>query len=207
MSLYAGALCEPLACVCQSLLSPPQVLPGDDVLVSGPGTIGLLAAQVARASGGRPLVVGVQHDEVRLEAARTLGFETALAGDRAAMQALGGGYGPHVVVECSGNGAAMAAGLEVVRPGGRHVQIGQTAAPVSVPLALASFKELTISGGFASTPRSWRQAMALLDRGQVALDPLITEVAALEDWERVFAQTAQARGIKYVLAPAAQPSA
>ena len=48
----AASMAEPLACVCQSLLDPPVVGAGDRVLVLGPGAIGLLAAQVARACGG-----------------------------------------------------------------------------------------------------------------------------------------------------------
>lgn len=197
----AAALSEPLACVCQSLLDPVRVGPADDVLVTGPGTMGLLSAQVARACGGTVLVVGTDHDQVRLGAARELGFRTALAGDDDAARALGGGWGPHVVIECSGSGRAMAAGLELLRPGGRYVQIGQTDQPAPVRLAQASFHELTITGGFASTPHSWRRAMDLLGRGSVRLEPLVTEAAALTDWERVFADTAAARGIKYLLDP------
>ena len=49
----AATLCEPLACVCNALLDPAVVGAGDEVLVIGPGAIGLLAAQVARACGGR----------------------------------------------------------------------------------------------------------------------------------------------------------
>jgi L-iditol 2-dehydrogenase len=196
-----GSLCEPLACVCQSLCDPSLVEPGDDVLVTGPGTMGLLAAQVVRAQGGTALLVGLDRDQLRLDAARRLGFATARADDASAVSALGGGYGPRVVVECSGSGAAMAAGLEAVARGGRYVQIGQTGSRVSVPLALVSFKEIQISGGFASTPRSWRRAMALLERGQVRLDTLVTEVASLDEWERIFESTARAGGVKYVFDP------
>jgi L-iditol 2-dehydrogenase len=199
----AAALSEPLACVCQSLLDPAPVEPGDDVLITGPGTMGLLSAQVARACGGSVLMVGTDHDQVRLAAAEELGFRTALAGDDAVAAALGGGYGPHVVIECSGSAQAMAAGLEVVRRGGRYVQIGQTDRPVPVRLAQVSFHELTITGGFASTPHSWRRAMDLLSLGMVRLEPLVTEVAPLADWQRVFADTAAARGIKYLLDPRA----
>ena len=197
----AAALSEPLACVCQSLCDPTHVEPGDDVLVSGPGAMGLLSAQVARACGGSVLMVGTDHDQVRLAAAEHLGFRTALAGDTAAVQALGGGWGPQVVIECSGNGQAMAAGLEVLRRGGRYVQIGQTDRPVPVRLAQVSFHELTITGGFASTPHSWRRAMDLLARGALQLEPLVTEAAPIADWERAFADTAAARGIKYLLDP------
>jgi L-iditol 2-dehydrogenase len=199
----AAALSEPLACVCQSLLDPAPVEPGDDVLITGPGTMGLLSAQVARACGGSVLMVGTDHDQVRLAAAEELGFRTALAGDDAVAAALGGGYGPHVVIECSGSAQAMAAGLEVVRRGGRYVQIGQTDRAVPVRLAQVSFHELTITGGFASTPHSWRRAMDLLSLGMVRLEPLVTEVAPLADWQRVFADTAAARGIKYLLDPRA----
>jgi L-iditol 2-dehydrogenase len=199
----AAALSEPLACVCQSLLDPAPVEPGDDVLITGPGTMGLLSAQVARACGGSVLMVGTDHDQVRLAAAEELGFRTALAGDDAVAAALGGGYGPHVVIECSGSAQAMAAGLEVVRRGGRYVQIGQTDRPVPVRLAQVSFHELTITGGFASTPHSWRRAMDLLSLGMVRLEPFVTEVAPLADWQRVFADTAAARGIKYLLDPRA----
>jgi L-iditol 2-dehydrogenase len=198
---HAGALYEPLACVCQALCDPSLVAPGDDVLVTGPGTIGLLAAQVARALGGRVLLVGVDADEVRLEKARELGFDVALATDRTAMKSMGDGFGPHVVIECSGVGPAMATGLEVVRPGGRYVQLGQTGDPVSVPLALVSFKEILVTGGFASTPKSWRRAEGLLERRLVELDPLVSEVATLEDWERVFKEVEQGRGLKHVFDP------
>ena len=76
----AATLSEPLACVCNSLLDPAVVRPGDDVLVVGPGAIGLLAAQVARACGGRVTVRGTARDGARLALARELGFAASVAG-------------------------------------------------------------------------------------------------------------------------------
>ena len=58
LSSHAAALTEPLACVCQSLLDPPVVSAGDSVLVIGPGAVGLIAAQVARALGAEVEVLG-----------------------------------------------------------------------------------------------------------------------------------------------------
>ncbi|MGH7910925.1 MAG: zinc-dependent alcohol dehydrogenase [Candidatus Dormibacteraceae bacterium] len=201
IGLNVAALAEPLACVCQSLFDPNRVEPGDDVLVTGPGPMGLLAAQAVRAAGGRVLMVGTDHDQVRLAAARKLGFRTTLAGDDVGTRELGEGDGPQVVVECSGNAQAMAAGLEALARGGTYVQIGQTDQAVPVRLAQASFHELTISGGFASTPRSWSRALSLLAGGQVQLEPLVSEMVPLDDWQRAFAGTAAACGIKYLLNP------
>ena len=189
-----ATLCEPLACVCHSLLEPePAVRSGDDVLVIGPGPVGLLAAQVARASGGEVHVRGTPRDEMRLAAARALGLETSTTED-AAVEA-------DVVIECSGSEAGMGAGLAAARRGARYVQIGLAGKPVSLPFDLVCFHELTVTSGFASTPASWRTALELVAERRVQLESLLTEVVPLADWERAFAATRAAQGIKFVLDP------
>lgn len=198
----AGALCEPLACVCQSLFSPTScVAPGDRVLISGPGAVGQLAAQVATAAGGEVVVVGTDADATRLQLARSLGFETLVAPISNSALPAGWEDGPDVVIECSGAGAAMRSGLELVRKRGRFVQIGQTGDNVSVPLAQASFKELTVTGGFASTPTSWRRAMRLLERRLVDLAPLVSTVYPLEQWKEALDATRRGDGVKIMLSP------
>ena len=167
----AAALCEPLACVCQSLLDPPAIMPGDRVLVVGPGAIGLLAAQVAAAGGAMVEVRGTAQDPPRLALARDLGCETSVAGERAPDR---GAY--DVSVDCSGAGPGIADALRAARAGGRLVQIGLAGKDVTVPFDLICFKELTVTAGFASTPVSWRRALALLERGAIDLPGLVTEV-------------------------------
>jgi L-iditol 2-dehydrogenase len=190
---HAAALAEPLACVCQCLLDPPTVAPSDRVLVTGPGPVGLLAAQVARASGGRVLVSGLVSDEARLAVARSLGLETALAGEEVGEQ--------DVVIECSGSAGGAAACLDAAGRGGRYVQIGVFGKPVTVPLDRVFQKELVLTSGCASTPRSWRRAMSLIEGRVVELEPLVSEVVALAEWERVFADLREGRGIKVVFDP------
>jgi L-iditol 2-dehydrogenase len=190
----AAPLCEPLACVCHSLLEPePAIEPGQDVLVIGPGPVGLLAAQVASAAGGIVNVRGTPRDEWRLAVARELGLETSTT-DEAAVDA-------DVIIECSGSEAGIAAGLAAARRGGRYVQIGLAGRPVTLPFDLLCFHELRITSGFASTPSSWRAALALVAERRVRLEPLLTEVVPLEEWERAFAATRAAAGIKFVLDP------
>jgi L-iditol 2-dehydrogenase len=191
---YAASLAEPLACVCNCLLDPEVVAEGDRVLVIGPGPVGLLAAQVARASGGQVHLRGAPGDEARLAAARGLGLETSVAGDQALAEA-------DVVVECSGSASGIAFGLESVRRGGRFVQIGLAGKPVSIPFDLICYGELTVTSGNASTPESWSRAMELIERRAVALEPLLTDVVPLDEWERAFAATRAGEGIKYVLMP------
>jgi L-iditol 2-dehydrogenase len=188
----AAPLVEPLACVCHCLLDPPIVGAGDRVLVTGPGPVGLLAAQVARACGGRVLVVGLASDELRLEAARRLGLETAHEAPAGFAQ---------VAIECSGAAGGAVAALEGAARGARYVQVGVFGKPVTVPLDNVFAKELVVTSGYASTPRSWRRAMALIQARQVELEPLVSEVAPLADWQRVFADLRAGRGIKVVFDP------
>lgn len=79
----AGALYEPLACVAHALCDPAVASPGDRALVVGPGTMGLLAAQVLRAQGAVVTVVGAARDELRLAAADSLGLAAVESGDLA----------------------------------------------------------------------------------------------------------------------------
>jgi L-iditol 2-dehydrogenase len=189
----AAALSEPLACVCNSLLDPSRVQAGDDVLVVGPGAIGLIAAQIARACGGHVTVRGAPRDVARLALATELGFATSVASDPAPAA--------DVVIECSGAEPGIADALRAVRRRGHVVQMGLRGADVTLPYDLICFHELTVTAGFASNPLSWRRAMGLLADGAVELAPLVTEVVPLADWRRAFDASRAGDGVKYVLDP------
>jgi L-iditol 2-dehydrogenase len=189
-----AALAEPLACVCHSLLEPPRAGAGEEVLVVGPGPVGILAAQVARASGAAVHVRGAARDGRRLETARSLGCETSFVGEPFESQA-------DVVIECSGHAAGMAFGLESARRGGRYIQIGLAGKLVSLPFDEVCFRELTVTSGFASTPTSWQKAMELITERKVELEPLLSAVVPLAEWEQAFAATRAGEGIKFVLDP------
>jgi len=193
---HAGALTEPLACVTHCLLDPPVINAGDNVLVTGPGTMGLLTAQVARAAGGNVMVVGLERDRARLGIAERMGLAaTVLDG------ATSSGFVPDVVCECSGSGAGIAYALDQVRKGGRYVQVGISGKPVTIPFDHVLFKELVVTSGNASTPTSWKRAIKLLADKLVELEPLVTEAAPITDWERVFTAVRAGEGMKYVLVP------
>jgi L-iditol 2-dehydrogenase len=194
LDVRAAALTEPLACVCHALLDPPAVGAGDTVLVVGPGPVGLLAAQVARACGGDVHARGAPRDARRLAAATALGFETS-AGEESAP-------GPFdVVIECSGAEAGMAFALASARRGGRFVQVGLAGKPVAIPFDEVCYRELVVTGGNASTPASWRRALALVEARKVDLAALVSGAFPLAEWEQAFAATRAGDGIKLLLEP------
>ena len=193
VSDHAGPLVEPLACVCNCLLDPSVIQPGDQVLITGPGPVGLLAAQVARSAGGDVTVVGLSSDGMRLEVAASLGFGRATGVEEAREV--------DVAIECSGSQGGARSCLEALRPGGTWVQVGVFGKDVTVPLDLVLLKELRVRAGFASTPQSWQRAMTLLADRRLDLDSLVTRVSPLEAWAAAFEDLRAGRGLKQVLDP------
>ncbi|MGI9665740.1 MAG: zinc-dependent alcohol dehydrogenase [Acidimicrobiia bacterium] len=193
---HAGSLAEPLACVAHCLLDPAQVQAGDRVLVLGPGTMGVLTAQVARACGGDVTLAGLPSDARRLAVAESVGIRTVTLDPSDSWDGVF-----DVVCECSGAAAAARLALGAVRKGGEYVQVGIFGQAITLDLDELLYKEIRFASGFASTPASWRRAMRLIDEGLVELDPLITEVVPLSEWERAFAATREGAGMKFVLDP------
>jgi L-iditol 2-dehydrogenase len=195
---HAGALYEPLSCVTQCLCDPAVASPGDTALVVGPGAMGILCAQVLRAQGAHVTVSGVPADRRRLDIAADLGLDVVEAGELASVTPMGGF---DVVADASGNERGIDAGLRATRKGGRFVQVGLTGRPIAFDIDLICLNELVVTSGFASTPRSWRRLEKLVAEGHVQLDPLVTDVLPLSEWETAFARTRAADGLKLMLDP------
>lgn len=195
---HAGALYEPLSCVAQCLCDPAVASPGDTALVVGPGAMGILAAQVLAAQGASVTISGTPGDQQRLDIAAGLGLTPVLAADLASVTP---DAGFDVVADASGNERGIDAGLRAVRRGGHYVQIGLTGKPISLDIDLICLRELVVTSGFASTPRSWQRLERLIAAGHVVLDPLVTDVSPLSAWETSFARTRKADGLKLMLDP------
>jgi L-iditol 2-dehydrogenase len=200
----AAALTEPLACVCNALLDPPVVQPGERVVVIGAGAVGLLAAQVARAGGGLVELVGTAADAERLAVARSIGLATGSIDapeDRDRLAAAGDARLIDVVVECAGVEAAARMGLGLVRPGGHYVQVGLLPGEVRVPFGLVVTRELKVRAAFGSTPAAWLRAVALLEAQAIQLKPLVSAALPLREWRQAFTRLEERTGIKTVLDP------
>jgi L-iditol 2-dehydrogenase len=201
---HAAALSEPLACVCNALLDPDVVQPGDQAVVFGAGAVGLLAAQVARACGATVLVAGAAGDESRLEIARTLGFETGFVDDAAFQARLdrdAAGRRIDVVIEAAGAASAVRRGLSLVRPTGQYIQLGLLSGDVSIPFGLIVTREINVRAGFGSSPSSWLRLERLLAAGQIELGPLVSAVLPLSQFAEAMARFEARIGLKTIFDP------
>jgi L-iditol 2-dehydrogenase len=205
LTFQEAALTEPLACVVHGALELPKMTAGDVAVVAGPGAIGLLTVQVARAAGAAVVVLGTATDRRRLDLARDLGAARVIdveSEDAVPIVAeMSDGWGADIVFECSGAGPAALGLLPLARRGGQYAQIGLFGRPVAWDLDQVCMKELRVTGSNASVPSAWRTALRLLGDGSVRTAPLVSDVYALADWEYAFRRFERRDGVKLLLDP------
>lgn len=199
----SGALTEPLAVAVRAVIERGTVEPGEEVVVIGPGTIGLLVAQVALERGATVTVAGLARHAARFAIARELGIHRTVALDTPAdLEAFAGGrdgLGLDVVIECSGAAEAVTSGLRLLRKGGRLVLVAFTPGKtVPMDLDLVVQRELAIVASRGKRPSCFTIALDLLDAGRVRPGPLISHRFPLERWDEAF-ETAGRSGTKVVV--------
>jgi threonine dehydrogenase-like Zn-dependent dehydrogenase len=177
---------------------------GDTVVVQGSGPVGLNAAIFAQLSGAlRVLVVGAPR--ARLDAALKLGAEdvldvTALARPEDRVQWVlerTSGRGADVVIEASGNPAAVPEGLEMLRDAGRYVVVGQYTDGGDIalnPHRHVNRKHATVLGCWGYEFSHLHRAIAMMAKHRERFRwrdlvtreyPLARAQEALEDMERL----------------------
>ena len=173
MSYEEGALLEPLS-VGIWACHRAGLEPGDDVLVTGAGPVGILAAQTARALGAASITL-VDVSEFRLGLAAKLGFDVERSEVQTSREF-------DVLIECSGAPGVLAAGLRRLRTNGRAAMVGMPKQAVELPLSNLNSKELTI-GLVNRYSHTWPTAIALVASGRVDVKSIITHHFPLEGAE------------------------
>lgn len=174
------------------------------VVITGVGSIGLMAIPVARAAGAAK-VIAVDINPAKLELAKRLGADYAFdARDEDLQQrvlAETNGDGADVLLEMSGSGAAINNGLAMVRNGGRAALLGLPSDNVSLNLAEnIIFKGLTVLGiNGRKMFETWYQTQALVVAGRIDLGPIITHVLPLERYEECFDLLKDGKAAKIVM--------
>jgi L-iditol 2-dehydrogenase len=204
-----AALVEPTANVVHDVLERGRVEIADVVAVVGPGPIGLLAAQAAKAGGAATVIVaGTNADEeVRLSIARRLpGIDRVVNVQRddaaGIVNALSGGRGADLVVEASGAEAGIGLAVRLVRKYGRIAAIGLTGRErIAFPYDAGMSKAVEFIFNMSTSFTSWDRAIHLLASGKVDVKPLLTHRGGLDRWEEFFNALEQKRGLKGLFLP------
>jgi L-iditol 2-dehydrogenase len=211
VSMRAAVMSEMAAVAVHNLLENATLRAGDDVAIVGPGPVGLLAVQLARASGARTvLCVGLERDATRLQLSREQGATHVLMADRDDYAAQLADHFPgrfHVVAETSGSPSRVATALDLARPRGTLAAIGTpVGSAVTLDWTQIALKSLTIRGTYAHIWSSWERVLKLMAAGTLRTDSLVTHCEPLERWQEAF-EAAQGLGdvVKIAVVPGADP--
>lgn len=204
VSLEAASLTEPLACCTHAVIEKTTVNNGETVLVIGPGPIGLLVAQVAKAQGAKVILSGITRDVPRLKLAEEIGIDIVvdtLKEDLSSVVLMEtAGYGADKVFDCSGSVVAVNAALPLVKKKGDFVQVGLFAEKLNV-LDEESIiqREIRYIGSRSQKPSSWKLAIDLLANNKIATEKMITKIFELKDYRDAFETVMAGNEIKVLI--------
>ncbi|MGI8881752.1 MAG: L-threonine 3-dehydrogenase [Jatrophihabitans sp.] len=195
-----AALFDPFGNAVHTALSFPLV--GEDVLITGAGPIGLIAAAVARHVGARFVVI-TDVSAPRLELAKQLGVDLALdvSGHRIsdAQQQLGMREGFDVGMEMSGHSTALPEMLANMNHGGRIAMLGLPSAPIEIDWGKVVTHMITIKGIYGREMFETWYAMSAMLRSGLDISPVITDRFPAENWREAFEATRSGRSGKVVM--------
>ena len=195
---------------------------GEDVLITGAGPIGIMAAAVVRHAGARHVVI-TDVNAYRLELARKMGVDPG--GRRRAAQTiadvqreLGMDEGFDVGLEMSGNAAALRDMIANMAHGGRIAMLGIPPEEFAIDWNQVVFNMLTIKGIYGREMYETWYAMSVMLQSGLDISPVITHHFGHDEYEEAFATARRRRGrqghpglegLRHVLrrqGPAAPPS-
>ncbi len=197
-----GAIFDPLGNAVHTVMAAG--VSTRSVVITGVGSVGLMAIPVARAAGAA-LVFAIDINPAKLDLARRLGADRAFLATQPGLvdeiRALTNGDGVDVLLEMSGSGAAIDSGLQMVRNGGTAALLGIPSDNVNLNLAeRIIFKGLTVLGVNGRLMfETWYQTQALVKSGRIDLRSIITHRLRLDEFEEAFELMRTGAAAKIVL--------
>ncbi|WP_299948513.1 L-threonine 3-dehydrogenase [uncultured Microbulbifer sp.] len=164
-------------------------LVGEDVLITGAGPIGIMAAAVARHVGARHVVI-TDINEYRLDLAHKMGATRAVNVTREnlsdVMAELGMGEGFDVGLEMSGVPTAFRDMLAAMNHGGKIAMLGIPAGEMAIDWSQVIFKGLTLKGIYGREMfETWYKMASLIQSG-LDLTPIVTHQFSINDFQKGF---------------------
>jgi threonine 3-dehydrogenase len=200
VDLDVAAIFDPFGNAVHTALSFPVI--GEDVLITGAGPIGIMAAAVARHAGARNIAITDVSDH-RLELARQVGVDLALnvrhASIADAQTVLGMSEGFDVGMEMSGQPSALQGMIANMSHGGRIAMLGLPAAEFAVDWSSVVLKMLHIKGIYGREMfESWYSMSVLLQAG-LDLSPVITHRFRAAEHDLAFATAREGQCGKIIM--------
>jgi threonine 3-dehydrogenase len=198
--LDIASIFDPFGNAVHTALSFPVL--GEDVLITGAGPIGLMAAAIVRHAGARHVVI-TDVNPHRLDLAKNLGVTLAVNPGATSLtdvqRQLGMQEGFDVGLEMSGSAAAFRSMLENMSHGGKIAMLGIPVHEMAIDWHAVIFKMLTIKGIYGREMyETWYKMTVMLESG-LDISSVITHRLPYTDYEQGFAAMREGRSGKVIL--------
>jgi threonine 3-dehydrogenase len=182
-----AAIFDPFGNAVHTALSFNMV--GEDVLITGAGPIGIMAAAISRHVGALNVVI-TDVNPYRLDLARKMGVTRAVdvrtENISQVMEDLGMTEGFDVGLEMSGNPSAFRNMLDVMNNGGKIAMLGIPSNEIAIDWGKVIFKGLTIKGVYGREMfETWYKMVSLIHSG-LDLNPIITHEMSIDNFQEGF---------------------
>ena len=183
------ALIEPF-CISYHGVSRADVKAGDNVLVIGAGTIGVLAAVAAKAKGAKVYISDVAEKKMNY-AVETFGLDGGILNDShenfiQRVEEITGGNYFDVTIEAVGLPSTFLNCIEAAAYGARVVQIGVGKKNVDFDFTLLQKKELNVFGSRNALKKDFLELIDLVKSGKVDLEKIVTNTYSLDEADKAF---------------------
>ncbi len=187
IDLDVASIFDPLGNAVHTALSFDLL--GEDVLITGAGPIGLMAAAVVRHAGARFVVI-TDVNEHRLGIARKMGADVALNVSNATLadvqRELGMAEGFDVGLEMSGNPAAFRSMIDAMCHGGKIAMLGIPSEEIAIDWNKVVFNMLTIKGIYGREMYETWYKMTVMIQSGLDISPVITHRFSAADFQQGF---------------------
>jgi L-iditol 2-dehydrogenase len=200
LSFEQAALTEPCCVAYNAVVSNAHIKPGDQIVVLGPGPIGILCGAIARLCGAEVAIVGLENNRARLDVARHYGCE-AIVGDATGWGNAVDGLGADGVVDATGVSAALSMALDIVRPAGWISKVGWGPQPLGFSLDRLVQKNVTLQGSFSHTWPVWERVIRLIATGTLDVVAITGGTWPLAEWKTAFETMHSGKIVKAILKP------
>jgi L-iditol 2-dehydrogenase len=192
--LMDAALVEPLAVAVHAVKATGSLF-GENVIVLGAGTIGLLLAQVSKFAGASNVMITDVFNS-RLKLAKQLGVDFTINSREFSLtknylREMFGEREVGVIFEAVGIEATIKQAIELVRKGGRITVVGVFGKETKVNMGLVQDREISIRGSLMYLREDFEDAVELIRKEKVKVKPLITHIFELKDANKAFETAAK----------------
>lgn len=204
IDLDVAAMAEPLACAVHGI-DQAGIKPGQNVLVVGGGTIGLLMVQLAKLSGAARVLLSepvAVRQQLGLEVGADAVIDPTKEDINTTIRNVCGTDGVDVVIECVGNPRAVAQAINAAGFGATVLifSVPSVGAEVALPLTDVYKKELHIVGSLIN-PDTHQRAVDLINAGRLEIKKLISHVFDIGHLEQAIQCQMGSESVKVIVKP------